>query len=296
MGSITVGATVWRVSGGFVPAPPQALTHHNLHFVAGQTSQQPEASVHQGRSPASRSANPLVTESTRPTRLLPVPLHLSRIEHRPSAVSPAVEPLSNVEQVTVSPRPYFVPSTASALEILTNVAIQDLLAHDAEESYESTDIPSPTPFSDSWDSFEFDFVHPFALDDYSDSDWEAGYEDIADDTPQSPSKPIQLISSSVVDMTLGNTCLDPLPREDYGDREGSIVTPFPHPHLLSPIIEEYEDDGSSGSEMDSEDEDEMSDSETIRPSTSVLARPRLSGDARIADWGVWRCKAQQCPM
>jgi hypothetical protein len=69
---------------------------------------------------------------------------------------------------------------------------------------------------------------------------------------------------------------------------------FPHPHLL-PIIEEDEDDGSSSPEMDSEDENETSDTETIRPLTSFLARPRLSVDTGI-DWGVWRCKAHQCPM
>ena len=35
------------------------------------------------------------------------------------------------------PQPHFVPSTASASEILTSVAIQDLLAQDAE----SNDLP-----------------------------------------------------------------------------------------------------------------------------------------------------------
>lgn len=238
-------------------------------------------------------------------------MHLSRIEGRPSAISPAVEPLSRVEQVTVNPRPYFVPSTASASEILTNVVIQDLLAQDAE-SYnwpcQPTTIPTLTSVSDSWDSFEFDFVNPFARDDYSDSDLEVGEEEATDDTVQSPSKPIdspnhfrgldpaplpslvhinreiQLISSSVVEVTLRNTRPDSLQREDHVDGEEAIIipfTPFPHPHLLSPIIEE--------------DEDEMSDTETIRPSTSISARPRLSVGIGI-DWGIWQCKAQQCPM
>jgi len=230
-------------------------------------------------------------------------VHLSRIECHPSAIlSPAVEPLSSVEQVTVDPQPYFVPSTASASTILTNVAIQDLLAQDAE-SYdlpcEPTNIPTLTSVSDSWDSFEFDFVNPFARDDHSDSDWEAGEEETIDDTLLSPPKPIdspnqfrgwdtaplpslvhinsetQFISSSVVEVTLRNTRPDSLPRDDHGDGEEAISVPvasFPHPHLLSPIIEE--------------DEDETSDTETIRPSTSTLARPRLSVDTRI-DWGVW---------
>jgi hypothetical protein len=240
-------------------------------------------------------------------------VHLSRIECHPPAVSQAVEPLSGVEQVTVNPQPYFVPSIASASEILTNVVIQDLLARDAE-SYgdlppcQPTDVPSPTSFPDSWDSFEFDFVNPFARDNYSDSDWEAGEEETIDDTLHSPSKPIdipnqfrgldtapwsplvrinreiQLISSSVVEVTLRNTRPNSLLREDHGDGEEAIIvpaSPFPHPHLLSPIIEG--------------DEDETSDTETIRPSTSNFARPRLSIDTGI-DWGVWRCKAQRCPM
>jgi hypothetical protein len=238
-------------------------------------------------------------------------VHLSRIESRASAISPAVEPLSSVEQVdvTVNPRPYFVPSTASASEILSNVAFQDSLAQGAE-SYDSpcqpTNIPTLTSVWDSWDSFEFDFVGPFARDDYSDSDSEAGEEEATDDTlVQSPPKPIhspsqfrgldtpslvhinreiQLLSSSVVEVTLRNSRPDSLPREDHADGEEGIiipVTPFPHPHLLSPIIEE--------------DEDDTSDTETIRPSTSVLARPRRSVDTGI-DWGVWGCKSQQCPM
>jgi len=241
-------------------------------------------------------------------------VHLSRIECHPSAISPAVEPLSSVEDVTVNPQPYFIPSTASASEILTSVAFQDLLAQDAE-SYDSpcqpTNFPTLTSVSDSWDSSEFDFVNPFTRDDYSDSDWEAGEEETTDDTLQSPSKPIdfpnqfrgldttpltslvhinreiQLMPSSVVEVTLRNTRPDSLPREDHGDGEEAIisVTPFPHPHLLSPIIEEDEGDGSSSPEMDSENEDETSDTETIRPSTSILAHPRLSVDTGV-DWDV----------
>lgn len=257
----------------------------------GHTSQQLEPpsipSVNQGRSPASRSSNPLTDSTRRP----PLAVHLSRIECYSSAISPGIAPLSSVEQVTINPQPYFVPSTASASEILTNVAIQDLLAQDAESYdllYQPTNIPILTSVSDSWDSwdsFEFDFVNPFARDDYPDSDCEAGEEEIIDHILQSPPKPIdsqfrdlhtaplpslvhinretQLISSSVIEVTLDNTCL---PREDHGDGEEPIiipVTPFPHPHLLSPIAEEYED--------------ETSDTETIRPSTSISACLRVAG-------------------
>jgi hypothetical protein len=286
---------------------------HTVHFFTGHSSQQPEASVH-------RSSNPL-TDSTRHRP----PARSSRIECRPSAICPAVEPhCCGVEQVTVIPRPYFVPSTASASEILTNVVLQDLLAQDAgyyDLPCQPSNIPSLTSFPDSsWDSFEFDFVDPFAHDDYSDSDWEA--EEIINDTLQSPPKPIDIpnqfrgldaapfpplvhinreiqLISSVVEVTLRNTRPDFLPWEDHGDAEEAIVipvAPFPHPHLLSPIIEEDEYDASSSPGMDSGDEDETSDTETIRPSTSILARHRqLSVDTGI-DWGVWRCKAQQYPM
>jgi len=243
-------------------------------------------------------------------------VHFSRIECLPSAISPAVEPLGSVEQVTVNPQPYFVPSTASALEILTNIAIQDFLAQDAE-SYDLPCRPVNIPTvasvsdSDSWDSWDFDFVSPFVLDDYSDSDWEAGEEETTVDTLQSPSKlldsrsefrdldtaplpslvhinrEIQLMSSSMVEVTLRNSHPESLPREYEGEEAIIIpVTPFPHPHLLSPIIEENEDDRSSRSEMDSEDEDETSDTETIRPSTRILAPTRLSADTGI-NWGVW---------
>jgi hypothetical protein len=307
------GATDWRVSNGFARVPQVChiafIPGATIHFVTGHTSQQPEASsipsAYQGRSPASRSSKTL----TDCTRHHP-PVHLSRIECHLSAINPAVEPLTSVEQVTVNPQPYFVPPTASASEILTSVAFQDLLAQDAESydlPYQPTNIPTLTSVSDSWDSFESDFVNPFARDDYSDSDWEAGEEETIDDILWSPSKPIdlpnqfrgldtaplpslnreiQLISSSVVEVTLRNTRLDSFPRDNHGDEEQAIIiTPFPHPHFLSPIIEEYEDDGSSSREMSSEDEDETSDTETIRPSTSVLAHPRLSVDTGI-DWGV----------
>lgn len=185
-------------------------------------------------------------------------------------------------------------------EILTKVAIQDLLAQDAESYDLPTNIPTFTSVSDSWDSFDFDFVNPFARDDSSDSDsdWEAGEEETTNDTLQSPPKPIdspnqfrrldraplpsvvhidreiQYISPFEVEVAFGNSRPDSLPVEDYGDGEEAVITtpatPFPHPHLLSPIIEE--------------DEDETSDTETIRPSTVSGHRNRLGrGDAKYND-------------
>ncbi len=97
------------------------------------------------------------------------------------------------------------------------------------------------------------------------------------------------MSSSMVEVTFRNTHPDSLLLgEECGDgEEAIIVTPFPHPHLLSPIIEEDEDDRSSSPGMDSEDEDDMSDTETIRPS-SISSLSLLSVYSGI-DWAVRRC-------
>jgi len=223
-------------------------------------------------------------------------VHPSRIECHLSAISLAVEPLSGAEPDMVNPQPYFVPSTASASEFLTNVAVQYSLAQDAEfydaHCHSDTSIPTLTSVSDSWDTFEFNFVNPFACDDYSDSDWEEDMEEeTADDTLQSPPRPIDSSSQfraldtaslhsfmHVNKITFRNTGPDRLSGENHGDGEEAVVipvTPFPHPHLLSPIIEEDEVDESSSPEMNSEDEDEdeeTSDTETIRPS-SILLHP-----------------------
>lgn len=274
-----------------------------IRFVTGRTSQQLEActpSIDYERSLAFPSPNP---GSMRRRRR-----RLSRIACRPSAISPAVEPLSRAEQVTVNPRPFFVPSTASASEILTNVAVQDLLAADDAEVYDLpchyADTSALASVSDSWDSF--DFVNPFAHDDYSDPSSEDLEEWIAEESPQSspratessrrfgtlgsdslPSsvhinKDIRFVSSSVVEVTFRNTRPDS-PGEDDGDGEEEIiipVTPFPHPHLLSTIIEEDEEEDSAGSETCYEDEGEMSDTETIRPSSTCL---QLSMDAEVEE-------------
>jgi hypothetical protein len=234
---------------------------------------------------------------------------LSRIACRPSAISPAVEPLSRAEQVTVNPRPFFVPSTASASEILTNVAVQDLLAADDAEIYDLPCHPMDTStlasVSDSWD--RFDFVNPFERDNCSDSSSEDLEEWIAEESPQSSPRPtessgrfgalgsaslpssvhidkeIRFVSASVVEVTFRNTRPDS-PGEDHDDSEEAIVIPvtsFPHPHLLSTIIEEdEEEEDSAGSETCYEDEDEMSDTETIRPSRTYL---QLSVDAEVEE-------------
>ena len=185
------------------------------------------------------------------------------------------------------------------------MAIQDMLAQEDAEFYElpschSTSIPGLASYSDSYHD-AFDFVSPFARDEYSDSDSDLEDEDMEEGTValQSPpepsgssnpfrglgmtalpslvhiSKEIRLISSSVVEITFGNTRPNSFPGEDHEDEdhddEEAILSPdpsFPHPHLLSTIIEEDEEEEASSPEGDSEDEDELSDTETIRPSRS----------------------------
>ena len=167
--------------------------------------------------------------------------------------------------------------------------------------YYHTNIPGLASASDSYDTF--DFEPPVARADYSDSDW-GDIEEwtvTIDDAPQSSPKPsassdqspglgmaplpsllhinkeVRAISSSMLEDTFRRTTRpSSLPCEDDGEAQGEavvIVSPdpsFPHPHLLSTIIEEDGDEEPSSPERDSEDEDEMSDTETIRPSSSQL--------------------------
>ena len=259
----------------------------------GHFSRQPAASsiqsaVDVGRSPVSLSS--IMEDSTRRRP------HPSRVECHPSAISPAVEPLSSAEEVTVNPQPYFVPPTASASDVLANVAIQDLLAQDAEFydlPYYSTSIPGLASVSDSYDTF--DFETPVERGDYSDSEWEDMEEWTIDDAMQSPPKPsassnqspglgieslpslvhinneVRVISSAMLDVAFRRTIRPySVPCED--DEDEVIVSPdasFPHPHLLSTIIEEDGDEEPYSPERDSEDDDDTSDTETIRPSSSL---------------------------
>jgi hypothetical protein len=237
-------------------------------------------------------------------------------------MSPAAEPLSHAEQVAVSVQPYFVQSTASASEILTNVAVQDLLAAEDARLYELSCHPATSSAlsstSDPWDMF--DYVNPVARDgsseSASDSDSELIEEPVeesgdelaeepADESSQSMSTPshtpklhealepaslppfvhinrtIRLISSSVVEVTFRNTYPDSPPGEDDDEEVVNIpISTFPHPHRLSPILEEDEEYDFSDVETVCEGGLDASDAETIRPS-SISFCPRL--DAGI-DW------------
>jgi hypothetical protein len=325
-----------------------------VRFVTGRTSKQPEASFASacsstppidflGRSPAAFLSSNHAADGTTRARW-----RLSRIEcHRSarSAISPVVvvEPLSSAEQVTVvNPQPYFVPSTASAAEILTHVAIQDLLFASSEEEEDEDDedddaggfydssistsstLVSVSSVSVSSESSCDTLVDLFAHDGYSDLDSEGMEgEDTGDELPppessspepsspepsspepepttdlsnsfRDPSEHLQLpspvhtneeirhTSTSVVQVTCRNTRPDS-PGDDHGDGEqatiipaGIFQKPYPHPHRLSPIIEEEgeEDCPSPETGCEDEDEDDTSDAETIRPST-FFPRPGL---------------------
>ncbi|KAI0251118.1 hypothetical protein BJV78DRAFT_488356 [Lactifluus subvellereus] len=267
-----------------------------------------------GPSPGALSPKP---DSTRLRRL-------PHVEGRPSTINLAIEPLSRAEQVTVNAQPYFVPSTASASDILTNVVVQDWFAAEDARFYELSCHPTSSStlssVTDPWDMF--DYVNPLACDDSSDSDSESieepveesdqqFFEEPADEssqstpTPSSPpkqhealepasltsvhiNKTIRLISSSVIEVTFRNTYPDSPPGEDDDEEAINIpITSFPHPHRLSTIIEEDEEDDSSSLETACEEEGDTSDTETIRPSSiSAYHQP----DARI-DWtsGAGRC-------
>ncbi|KAH9174954.1 hypothetical protein EDB89DRAFT_426186 [Lactarius sanguifluus] len=241
-----------------------------------------------------------------------------------SANHPAVEPLSGAEYFTVNAEPYFVPSTASASEILTNVAIQDVLALAADDPgfFDLCCNPRSTSTLASVPEFSgsFDFVYPFASSENSDLDSELAngsprrsreaspelspvaspensrrstFADSSDwhealksgsSRPMHIKKAVGLTSSSGLGVSLRNTYPDSPLGEDNADDGGVIVIPvlpytsssFPHPHLLSTIPEENEDEGGHSSSPDTtyEDEDETSDTETIR-FISISTRARL---------------------
>jgi hypothetical protein len=227
-------------------------------------------------------------------------------ESHPSTTDSAVEPCSGEAHFAVNVEPYFVRSTASASEILTNVAIQDMLAADDLGLYELSCNPrsASTLSSVPEPSGSFDFVYPFASSEsfVSDSEplngsprssREVSPEVSPDESdrheaffksrtlrPVHINNTIRFISSSEIEVTFRNTYPDSPLGEDDADDEEVIVIPilrrisssFPHPHCLSTIPEEDEDeDGHSDGTSDYEDE--TSSVETVRLSSiSVGAR------------------------
>ena len=227
------------------------------------------------------------------------PLH---DECHPSTTHSAVEP----EHFAVNVEPYFVRPTASASEILTNVAIQDMLAADDLGLYNLSCNPSSASILSSVPepSGSFDFVYPFASSEsfYSDEESLNGSPrsspevspEVSPDSsdrheaffksrslrPMDINNTMRFISSSEIEVTFRNNYPDSPLGEDNADDEEVIVIPilrrtsssFPHPHCLSTIPEEDEDeDGDSDGTSDYEDE--TSSVETVRLSSiSVRAR------------------------
>jgi len=241
--------------------------------------------------------------------------HLSRTECHPSAINPAAEQLSGVEpQVTAAnPQPFFVPSTASASEVLTNVAIQDWFATEDADFYELPFQHHPTSSSSlasvsDWDSL--DFVNPYSREDSDDAyDSDLDLENVEEEAANEPSwtsakpttnshralapaslpssvqinKAIQLVPSSVVGVTFRNTRSDSPPGEDDDDGEGAIIVPiasFPHPHRLLTIFEEDEEvvEDSPGPKIGYEDQDDARSAGPFGPS-STLAHLGPANDA-----------------
>ena len=91
----------------------------------------------------------------------------------------------------MNPQPYFVPSTASASGVLTNVVIQDWFATEDADFYELPFQHYPASSSSlasvsDWDSL--DFVNPFAREDSDDVyDSDLDLEDVEEETVNGPS-------------------------------------------------------------------------------------------------------------
>lgn len=227
----------------------------------------------------------------------------------PPITNPAIEPTSVLDHFAVNVEPYFVRSTASASEILTNVAIQDMLAAEELEYYELSCGPGSTSTLSSVPepSGSFDFAYPLAstegFDSYSEQEiWSPrSSREVTPEVSPDPSdqhgawssRPVYIndimrfISSSEVEVTFRNTYPDSPAGEDDDDSDDDdeevIILPvlprtsssFPHPHCLSTIPEEDEDEGGYSFSLDEtyDDEDDTSSVETIR-CTRTLARPR----------------------
>ena len=280
-----------------------------FRFMTGRTLAQPEKAYATAMDPEQASAS-----------LFPDPKseqHPPHIGCHPSATNPAVEPTYGVEHFAVNVEPYFVRSTASATEILTNVAIQDMLAVEELDFYEMPCGPTSdfTLSSVPEPSGSFDFVYPLAsaegFDSYSEQvNWSPRSSpevspEVSPDPPDQygastwgSSRPVyindtvQFISSSEVEVTFRNTYPDSPTGEDDDDEEEVIIIPvlrrssssFPHPHCLTTIPEEADEDEGGGSfgldeTYDDEDasyEDDTSSVETIRCTRiSERARPDI---------------------
>lgn len=178
--------------------------------------------------------------------------HPPHIGCRPSATNPTVEPLGGVEHFAVNAEPYFVPSTASASEILTNVAIQDMLAADDPGIYElscgprSTSTLCSVPESS---GLMFNFVYPLASSESSDSDSELVNESPRRSPEVSPNvSPDNLTRSTLADLSGWHEALRPRSfRPVHFNKTMRLITPsqveifFRNTYPDSPLGEDDED-------------------------------------------------------
>ena len=254
--------------------------------------------------------------------LFPDPECVQHSPYHPSSADSAVEPLSDAEHFAVEVEPNFVRSTASASEILTNVAIQDMFDADDLGFYELSCHPrnSSTLSSAPEPSGLFDFVYPLASSGRSNSNLE-----LADESPRRspevspevspdpydwnetgclrPVKTRRRISLTSVEVTF-SSYPDSLPGEHNADDEEVIAIPvipvlsrksssFPLRPLLSTILEEDEDEDEDG-HSSYEDEDETSSVETVRP-TNISARARPdTGFVWTSDGVEHLCESNPC--
>ncbi|KAF8270519.1 hypothetical protein EI94DRAFT_777188 [Lactarius quietus] len=235
--------------------------------------------------------------------------HPPPIGCHPSAPNTTVEQVSGVGDFVVNVEPYFVRSTASASEILTNVAIQDMLAIEDLRFYELSCNPqsSSTLSSVPEPSGSFDFVYPFASSESFDSDSRPvngsprSSREASPEVSPNPSDghgafksgssrsvyindTMRFISSSEVEVTFRNTYSDSPLEEDDADGEEVIILPvlpctsssFPHPHCLSTIPEEDEDEDGHSLTPDAEDDDEESPEDDYEDETSSVETIRCS--------------------
>ncbi|KAI0258769.1 hypothetical protein BC834DRAFT_692276 [Gloeopeniophorella convolvens] len=186
-------------------------------------------------------------------------------------------------------QPYFVLPTATASEILVNVAVQDMLAQEELQYYEpSCHPPDPSPLStvpNIWDTVGF--YYPFEYPEPAGQASKAIQEEVNYLAPEvlvytspdavitfrsTPSEPVDDEDRIIIPVTYADAPSDrPIRRTPARcSLRGSHRMSFTTANYLYAIDEDGEDEVQ---EEDREDEDDLSDTETIRPSSMLGFRP-----------------------
>jgi hypothetical protein len=262
-------------------------------------------------------ASPIVIiDSDKPFAFLcpdPESVTVQHLPCHPSATDSAVEPLSSVDHSAVKVEPYFVRSTASASEILTNVAIQDMLAADDPGFCELSRHPRNASILSSVPGplglYDFD---PLASSESSDSDFNesprrspevspdpSDRHEAASFRPVQINKMMRLISSTEVEVNFRITCHSPPGEDDDDDDDEEVIIipvlartslSFPHPHLLSPIPEGDEDE----EETTEKRTVSMLSIETVRFSSILACARPDTGLVRASDGVEHLCESSAC--